>query len=220
MLYRVHGISGIATRLLRTVGDRTAFVVLQRDLNDPVDPPRCSVAFEMRRIDNATLESFAGMPAPFPRHLQYRRLYGQRSCYGAYVEGRILGLMWPVFQADNRLVLSRWRDLWPDEARLSSIWIDPTLRGTGLMAACLERFAAHVRRHGFRYLYAFTWEHNEASKKLHLRRGFRLVGKAWRYNFAWQSESQGFYLREAIPRAPLPAQHPGGDLALPLVIAA
>jgi GNAT superfamily N-acetyltransferase len=220
MLYREHGLSGIATRLLHVVGERTEFVVLQRDLTVPVDAPHCSVAFAMRRIDDATLESFAAMPAPFPRHLQYRRRHGQRNCYGAYVEGRIVGLMWPVFQADNRLVVSRWRDLWPDEARLSSIWIDPALRGTGLMAACLERFALHVARHGFRYLYAFTWEHNEASKRLHLRRGFRLVGKAWRYNLAWQREGRGVYIRQAIPRAPLPAQHPGGDLALPPVIAA
>jgi RimJ/RimL family protein N-acetyltransferase len=217
-LYREQGMSGIATRLLSAVGERTEFVVLQRDLTVPVDPARCAVAFEMRRIDDATLESFGGMPAPFPRHLQYRRRYGQRQCYGASVDGRIVGLMWPVFQADNRLTVSRWRDLWADEARLSSIWIDPALRGTGLMAACLERFALHVARHGFRYLYAFTWEGNEASKRLHLRRGFRLVGRAWRVSFAWQREGGGFYRRQPIPRAPLPARHPGGDLALPPVI--
>ena len=220
MLYRQHGVSGIVTRLLRAVGERTEFVVLQRDLTLPVDTPRCSVAFEMRRIDDATLESFAGMPAPFPRHLHYRRRYGQRNCYGAHAEGRIVGLMWPVFMADNRLVVSQWRDLWPDEARLSSIWIDPALRGTGLMAACLERFALYVGRHGFRYLYAFTWQKNEASKKLHLRRGFRIVGKAWRYNLACHREGRGLYVRQAIPRGPLAAQHPSGDLALPPVISA
>jgi len=105
-----------------------------------------------------------------------------------------------------------------DEARLASIWVAPKCRGTGLIDACYERFEGICGAAGFRYFYTFTWIGNHGSRKLSLRRGFREVGKIDRYSFRWQREGRGLYIRRRIPREPLGAVHPGGDLALPEVI--
>ena len=73
-------------------------------------------------------------------------------------------------------MVSPWRVLLADEGRIGSIWADPRYRGTGLMAACIERFARHLAGQGIRYLYACTWIGNLASIRLHERLGFSKVG--------------------------------------------
>lgn len=216
--YRDRGAGGLLRAALDRIYERTEFVAMQRDLRHPTAPPHCTLDFELRQIDDARLERFKDLPYPFSRHYQYRFEQGQRRCYGALVGDQIVALMWPLFAADNPRLVTRWRYLLPDEARISSIWADPRVRGTGLMAACIERFATYVRAHGFCYLYAFTWVNNQASIRLHERLGFRTVGRIRRHSLRWQEEGRGLYLRTPIPRDPMPATHPGGDLELPAVL--
>jgi len=210
--------------LVQSIADRiyiyehTEFIVLQRDLRQPPLPAPCSLSFRLRRVDDALFERFREMPHPFPRHYEYRSVYGMRRCYAGWVGDEIVALMWPVFHADNNRLVTRWRYLLPDEARLASIWVAPQCRGTGLIDACYARFEAICGAAGFRYFYTFTWIGNNGSRKLSLRRGFREVGKIDRYSFRWQPEGRGLYIRQRIPREPLGAVHPGGDLALPEVI--
>ena len=128
--------------------------------------------------------------------------------------------MWPLVQADNRRVVSRWRYLLEDECRLGSIWADPFVRGTGLIDACLERFADLFAARGFRYMYEFTWVGNTAAQRLYLRRGFRDVGRVRRYSLGFQREGNGLYLRSPIARESVAAAHPGGDLEMPAVLSA
>lgn len=216
--YQERGLEGVMRGALDRVYERTDFVAMQRDLQRSAPPPRCSVVFELRWITDDELRRFKDMPYPFSRHYQYRFEQGQRRCYGALVDDQIVALMWPLFQTDNARMVTRWRYLLPDEARISSIWAAPRFRGTGLMQASLERVAAYLTAHGFRYLYAFTWVNNHASRRLHERLGFRAVGRIRRYAFRWQKEGHGLYVRTPIPRDPVPAVHPGGDLELPVVL--
>ena len=218
--WRAEGLRGLAAGVSRRAYDRTEFVVLQRDLRSPSAPVVSRVPFELRRVDDAQLERFGAMPAPFPRHREYRVVYGQRHCYAAHVGDRIGALMWPLVQADNRRVVSRWRYLLEDECRLGSIWADPAVRGTGLMEACLERFAEHFAARRFRYMYGFTWVGNTAAQRLHLRRGFKNVGRVRRYTLGFQREGDGLYLRFPIAREPVSPGHPGGDLELPAILSA
>ncbi|MCI0546190.1 MAG: GNAT family N-acetyltransferase [Candidatus Rokubacteria bacterium] len=217
-LWRAQGSRGVARAVIGRVYQRDDFVILQRDLQEQVPPLECRVDFTLRQLDDATLESFRHRPYPFSRHHEYRFRHGQRRCYGAVVGDRIAALMWPSFAIDNRRVVSPWRRLWPDEARIGSIWADPEYRGTGLMGACIGAFAGYLGRRGFRYLYACTWGGNQASIRLHERLGFRAVGRATRHAFTWQAEGRGFYVRTRIPRAPLAPGHPGGDADLPEVL--
>lgn len=214
-LYREQGLRGIWKEALGRIYERTDFVILRRDLAEPLAEARCSVPFILRRVGDGEIARFREMPAPFPRHYQYRHEYGQRHCYGAFVGDRIAALMWPLFEADNRRVVSPWRILWPDEARLSSIWADPEFRGTGLMDACLEKFAACLKGRGYRYLYASTWIGNESSIRLHRRRGFEVAGKATRYSFRCQKDGRGLYIREKIDRPPAAVTGPAADMPLP-----
>jgi ribosomal protein S18 acetylase RimI-like enzyme len=218
--WRSDGLGGLAAGVTRRAWDRTEFVVMQRDLRNAGAPAPSRIPFELRRVDGAQLERFGAMPAPFPRHRQYRVAYGQRHCYAAYVGDRISALMWPLVQADNRRVVSRWRYLLEDECRLGSIWADPAARGTGLMDACLERFAEHFAARGFRYMYGFTWMGNTAARRLHQRRGFKEVGRVRRYSLGFQREGDGLYLRSPIAREPVSPGHPGGDLELPAILCA
>jgi len=209
---------GLATDALGRVCRRTEFVALQRDLLQSIAPMSCRVSYELRRIDDATLHGFRDMPFPFSRHYQYWVEWRQRQCYGAFVGERIVALMWPLFSADNDQLVTKWRYLLPDEARISSIWTDPEYRGTGLMACCIEKFAALLRSAGFRYLYAFTWVGNHSSIGLHKKLGFQVVGRICHYSLAWQNEGHGIYIRGRIARAPMSATHPEGDFLLPDVI--
>jgi ribosomal protein S18 acetylase RimI-like enzyme len=216
--WRAEGLRGLTAGVTRRAYDRTEFVVFQRNLRTPPAPAASRVSFELRRVDDVLLERFGTMPAPYPRHREYRVVYGQRHCYAAHVGDRISALMWPLVQADNRRVVSRWRFLLEDECRLGSIWADPAIRGTGLIDACLERFAELFAARGFRYMYEFTWVGNTAAQRLYLRRGFKDVGRVRRYSLGFQREGHGLYLRSPIAREPVSSGHPGGDLELPGIL--
>jgi hypothetical protein len=218
-VYARGGLGALARGLADSVYEHVEFVAAQRDLRLPPLPAPCDLAFELRLVDDALFERFREMPAPFPRHFDYRYVYGMRRCYAAWVGNEIGALMWPVFQADNTRLVTRWRYLLPDEARVSNIWASPVYRGTGLIDACFARFEGLVRNAGFRYFYTFTWVGNHGSRKLSARRGLSEVGSIHRYAFRWQREGRGLYIRTRIPREPLAAVHPGGDMALPDVIA-
>ena len=217
-VYADGGVRGILRAAADRVYERTEFVAAQRDLRRPPPDLRCTVGFDLRRIGDPLLDTFWNMPAPFNRHWDYRFTYGMRHCYGAFVDGRTVALMWPVFEADNRLIVTRWRYLLPDEARISNAWADPSVRGTGLIAAAYERLTRLIAAAGFRYIYSFTWIGNHASRKFQSRMGYAEVGNIVRYSFAWQREGHGLYLRDRIPRDPLGHDHPGGDMHLPEVV--
>lgn len=216
--YAEGGLRGILRSAASHVYERTEFVAAQRDLLKPPPDLRCALAFDLRRVDDRQLDSFRTMPSPFNRHWDYRFTYGMRRCYAAYTDGRVVALMWPVFEADNRLIVTRWRYLLPDEARISNAWADRSVRGTGLIAVAYERLTRVIAAAGFRYIYGFTWINNHASRKFQARMGYNEVGNIVRYSFAWQPEGRGLYLRDAIPRDPVGPDHPGGDMALPEVI--
>ncbi len=217
-VYAKQGFGGLGRAVAGSLFEYTEFVAAQRDLRLPPVPASCNLSFHLRRVDDAVFEQFKSMPAPLPRHFEYRAVYGMRNCYAAWIGGDLGAVMWPVFEADNRRMVTCWRYLLPDEARVSNIWASPTYRGTGLIDACFERFETLFRAAGFRYFYTFTWVGNRASRKLSARRGYREVGSVHRYSFRWQREGSGIYVRSPIPRDPLGPEHPGGDMALPEVI--
>lgn len=217
-VYAQEGLGGLRRRAADRIFEHVEFVAAQRDLRPPPLPARCSRSFQIRRVDATLLERFRQMPDPFPRHFEYRANYGMRHCYAVWVDQDIGALMWPVFQADNRRMVTRWRYLLPDEVRLASIWVSPAQRGTGLIDACYARFESLFRDAGFRYFYTFTWVGNHGSRRLSARRGFREVGSIHRYSLRWQREGSGLYFRQRIPRDPLEPEHPGGDMTLPDVI--
>jgi RimJ/RimL family protein N-acetyltransferase len=217
-VYAQEGFGGLSRTLAGRIVEHTEFVGAQLDLRSPLRPAQCALAFELRLVDDALFERFRTMPAPFPRHYEYRAMYGMRRCYGAWVGEEIGCLVWPVFQADNKRMVTRWRYLLPDEARLASIWASPKFRGTGLIDACYARFERIFRDGDFRYFYTFTWVGNRASRRMSARRGMHEVGSIHRFSFRWQREGHGIYIRHPIPREALEPTHPGGDLELPAVI--
>ena len=217
-IYDNQGLRGLSKEMLSRFCECSEFVALQRDLTLAAPEIHCDLLFQLKRIDDATFQQFKHMPYPFSRHYQYRVEYGQRSCYGAFIGDHIAALMWPLLQADNATMVSKWRYLLPDEARISSIWTDPQYRGSGLMGACIEKFATYLKAHGFRYLYAFTWVENYASIRLHEKLGFQNVGSIHRYSFRWQKDGHGIYIRKHLPRIPLAKLHPPGELELPEIV--
>jgi len=217
-VYAQEGLGGLGRAVTGRLVEHTEFVASQRDLRLPAPPATCTLTFQLKLVDDALLERFRRMPEPFPRHFEYRAIYGMRRCYAAWVGDDIGALMWPVFQADNDRMVNRWRYLLPDEARLCNNWASPRYRGTGLIDACFEQLVAVIRDTGFRYLYNFTWIGNNAARKLYTRRGLREVGSVHRFSFGWQAEGSGIYFRPRIPRDPVEPKHPGGDMDLPGVI--
>ena len=209
-IYSAEGASGVA----RAVVEHARFAVFLRDLTLEAPPARCELSFRLRRADPALLDRFREMPEPFPRHSEYRSIYGMRHCYAAWIGEEIGALIWPAFQADNRRMINRCRDLLPDEARIANIWTSPAYRGTGLVDASFERLAATVAAAGFRYLYVFAWVDNEAARRLYLRRGLRDVSSVDRIAFRFQRSGRGLYLRRPVPRDPLGPDYPGGDMVL------
>jgi ribosomal protein S18 acetylase RimI-like enzyme len=217
-VYAESGMRGIARAVSGRVFEHVEFVASQRDLRHAAPPAPCDLAFQLRLVDDALLEHFRMMPEPFPRHFEYRAIYGMRRCYAAWVGEDIGALMWPVFQADNPRMVNRWRCLLPDEARLCNNWASPAYRGTGLIDAAFEQLVSFIGHAGFRYLYNFTWIGNHSARKLYTRRGLREVASVHRYSFRWQPEGSGLYFRSPIPRDELASEHPGGDMDLPEVI--
>ncbi len=205
-IYSAHGLRGVARAVADRFVDHTEFVVFLRDLRVEAPPAACALSFQLRRADDALFQRFRAMPAPFPRHSEYRSIFGMRHCYTAWVGEEIGALLWPAFQADNRRIINRCRVLLPDEARIANVWASPAYRGTGLIDAAFERLVAVIADAGFRYLYVFTWVGNEAAKKLYRRRGMREVATVHHVAFRFQNAGRGLYFRQRIPRAP-----PGSD---------
>lgn len=216
-IYSAQGFGGVA----RAVGERlfeyTEFVVFLRDLKVEPPPARCALGFDLRRVDDALFERFRDMHAPFPRHREYRTIYGMRHCYAAWIGEEIGALIWPAFQADNERIINRCRVLLPDEARIANVWASPAYRGTGLIDAVFERLVSVIARGGFRYLYVFTWAGNEAAKKLYRRRGMAEAGRVHHVELRILRRGNGLYVRERIVRAPS-ENAPSGDMPMPEAI--
>jgi ribosomal protein S18 acetylase RimI-like enzyme len=217
-IYAAQGLGGVARAVADRLIDYTEFVVFLRDLREDGPPASCAVDFTLRRVDDALFERFREMPAPFPRHREYRTIYGMRHCYAAWVGEEIGALIWPAFQADNELIINRCRVLLPDEARIANVWASPAYRGTGLIDATFERLVSVIAEGGFRYLYVFTWVGNDAAKKLYRRRGMREVATVRQIALRSRRAESGFYIRQRIPRAPLESGHPHGDMEIPETI--
>lgn len=205
--------------LLRKIFDKfiekTVFVAMQRDLNIARPLVKCNIPFELKKLDDATISEFRKLPPPFPRHYQYRFEYGLRNCYGAFHKDKIVALMWPFCRKDNSHMVTKWRFLLADEARVSNLWVDPAYRGTGLMLVCMAIFANYFKNAGCNYQYGFTWENNHASIKFHSKSGFHIAGKILRYSFPFLKEGNGIYFRSKIIRNPVPPECMEDDFNLP-----
>jgi ribosomal protein S18 acetylase RimI-like enzyme len=217
-IYAAEGLGGVARAVADRLIDYTEFVVFLRDLQEDGPPAPCAVEFTLRRVDDALFERFREMPAPFPRHREYRTIYGMRHCYAAWVGEEIGALIWPAFQADNERVINRCRALLPDEARIANVWASPAYRGTGLIDAAFERLVSVIAKGGIRYLYVFTWVGNEAAKKLYRRRGMREVATVQHIALRFPRAGSGLYIRGRVPRDPVASGHRGGEIALPETI--
>jgi len=217
-VYAAEGLRGIARAVADRIVDHTEFVVYLRDLAVEAPPVRCDLSFQLRRADDALLTRFREMPPPFPRHSEYSSIFGMRHCYAAWVGEEIGALLWPAFQADNRRIINRCRDLLPDETRIANVWASPAYRGTGLIDAAFERLVCATATAGFRYLYVFTWVGNEAARKLYRRRGLQEVSRVHHIAFRVQQAGRGLYIRQPVRREPLGPGHPDGDMVLPETI--
>ena len=189
--------------------------MFQRELTLAAPEVDCRISFELKKIDDTEFQKFKDWPHPFPRHYQYRFLYGQKTCYGAYVDGGIGALVWIVLPTDNDQVVNRWRYLLRDEVRIADYWADPQYRGTGLIDESIERLLEYCAQSGMRYAYISPGADNEPSKRLCLRRGFQLIGTVKNYRFAWQRPGAGIYFRDQVPRAAPDTTNVSGDIELP-----
>jgi GNAT superfamily N-acetyltransferase len=217
-IYAAQGLGGVARAVADRLIDYTEFVVFLRDLREDAPPALCTLEFTLRRVDDALFERFREMPTPFPRHREYRTIYGMRHCYAAWVGEEIGALIWPAFQADNERIINRCRVLLPDEARIANVWASPAYRGTGLIDATFERLVSVIAMGGFRYLYVFTWVGNEAAKKLYRRRGMVEVATVHQIAVRSQRPGGGLYIRQRVPRESIHGNHPGGDMVMPETI--
>ena len=175
--YRDHGIGTVLRELVAKVLDVSEFVVMRRDMRALASDVQCEITFELKRIDDATLESFKNLPAPLPRHFEYRTQYGQRHCYGAYVNGKIQALMWVLFKEDNGLCVNTWHYLLADEAIITDVWDHPHYRGIGLIHVAMERIIKHLEKNGIHYGYEYTWHGNERAKCSYQKLNFHTIGK-------------------------------------------
>lgn len=215
VIWQEEGFRGLVSEIVNYVYDKTENVLFQRDLMLTAPEVKCSVSFQLKRIDDTTFQKFKDMPAPFPRHCQYRFLYGQKTCYGAYIGGDIKALMWVLLHTDNDHMVNRWRYLLPDEVRLADYWADPHYRGTGLIDEAIEQVLDFCAQRGKRYAYISPGADNEPSKRLCTRRGFTMIGRIKNYRLAWQRPGSGIYFRHRVPRGPLKSNYIGGDIELP-----
>jgi len=214
-IWREGGFSRLISEVVGYVYDTTENVMFQRHLTLAAPEVKCRLSFQLKKIDDTTFQKFKDMPAPFPRHYQYRFLYGQKTCYGAYIGGDIKALMWVVLHTDNYQVVNRWRYLLRDEVRIADYWADPHYRGTGLIDEAIERLLDYCAQRGRRFAYISPGADNESSKRLCIRRGFKMIGTVRNYRLAWQRPGSGIYFRDRVPRVPLESNYVGGDIELP-----
>ena len=214
-IWREGGAPALISEILNYVYDKTENVLFQRDLSLTAPEVKCRLSFQLKKIGGTTFQKFKDMPDPFPRHYQYRFLYGQRTCYGAYIDGDIKALMWVLLHADNYHVVNRWRYLLCDEVRIADYWADPHFRGTGLIDEAIERVLDYCAQRGKRYAYISPGADNEPSKRLCIRRGFKMIGRINNYRLAWQRPGSGIYFRDRVPRVPLESNYIAEDIELP-----
>ena len=209
------GVTGLIGELKHYVYDKTENLMFRRDLSLKAPDVKCEISFQLRKVTDETFQTFKAMPPPFPRHGQYRFVYGQKTCYGAYIRNEIKALIWLLLHTDNHQVVNRWRYLLRDEVRIADYWVDKSHRGTGLIDASMEQLLGFCAQNGKRYAYVSPGADNEPSKRLCFRRGFTLVGTVKNYRWAWQNPGSGIYFRDPLPRPPLDPNYPKGEIDLP-----
>ena len=86
-----------------------------------------------------------------------------------------------VVEDDGRVVAFAWVSSYRERPCYSgvgehSVYADRHARGTGAGAAALQALFEECRKRGFWKLVSRIFPHNEASRRLHLKVGFREVG--------------------------------------------
>ncbi|MBN4079058.1 GNAT family N-acetyltransferase [Beggiatoa alba] len=216
--YRDHGLGALTREIAEKIIDVSEFIVMRRDMLMDSPESDCKLQFELKRIDNATFESFKEKSNPFPRHFEYHSEYGQRYCYGVYVGDEIGALMWILFREDNDKCVNTWRYLLSDEARIADVWAHPKYRGTGLIHTAMERMINFVGSLGIRYTYVFTWQGNERAIHVYQRRGFTIIGNVWNIRWTSSRPGGGIHFRQKIVRDPIAVEWLRTQIILPDLI--
>jgi len=193
---RRSGVSGLLRELtakIVTVECYLAFRVQLREVSPDAD---CEISVALRRAQDADFGRFRGLPAPFPRHAEFREKFGIDQCYIGFVNDDIAHLAWIYYPHDSKHQPTRFRRLRSDEVAIANCVTLPAFRGRGVFPAVLRQLLAKLKSEGYRHCYSYIEVGNAPSQRAVAKVGFRPVGKSWRVRFFFfRDPAAGIYVR-------------------------
>jgi RimJ/RimL family protein N-acetyltransferase len=197
--------SGELSELIRSLSGKLltveTYLAYRIDLAGVPPQPANNLPLALRRAVDADFRSFRNLPAPFPRHAEFREKFGLDQCYIGTIDGEIAHLAWIYYPGESNRHPTRFRRFRSDEVAIANCVTLPRFRGKGVYPAVIRQLLPQLRSEGYRYCYMYIDVENLASRRGVEKVGFAPAGKSWRVRcFFHRDPASGIYLRGVCRR--------------------
>jgi len=199
---RSAGVGGLLKELTAKVVTVEHYLAYHLKLSE-VPPNRTGeIAIAVRRAQDADFSDFRRLPAPFPRHAEFRDKFGLDQCYIGVLDKEIAHLAWIYYPHEAKRHPTPFRRLRPDEVAIANCVTLPAFRGRGVYPAVLRQLLAQLQSEGYRHCFMYIDAGNDPSQRGVMKMGFKPVGRSWRMRFFFHKDpADGIYIRGACSRA-------------------
>lgn len=174
ILLRQEGLRKTAAWFLSNLLRVQRFIVFESEIRGPLPSIQEDPDIEVRQATPENLQSVRQSHPSLPVEFYYDKVYGLRTCFLAFFQGRVAGVSWLSLPGEY----NRYFDLQPGEAEGFQIYVLPEFRSYPLSRS-LWRRTAYVQQqwlqaHGYRRLYARVPEANREWSRIVNRRYERI----------------------------------------------
>jgi RimJ/RimL family protein N-acetyltransferase len=199
---RSAGVSGLLRELTAKVVTVEIYLAYHVALCGVLPNPAGEIAIMVRRAEDADFREFRCLPAPFPRHAEFREKFGLDQCYMGFVDDEIAHIAWIYYPHEAKRHPTRFRRLRSDEVAIANCVTLPAFRGRGVYPAVLRQLLARLQSEGYRHCYMYIDAGNEPSRRGVMKVGLAPVGRSWRVRFFFHRDpASGIYIRGACSGA-------------------
>jgi RimJ/RimL family protein N-acetyltransferase len=199
---RSAGVSGLLKELSAKVVTVETYLAYHLDLRGVPPDPNGEIVVAVRRAQDADYREFRRLPAPFPRHAEFRDKFGLDQCYIGFLNHEIAHLAWIYYPHEAMRHPTPFRRLRPDEVAIANCVTLPAFKGRGVYPAVLRQLLAQLQSEGYRQCFMYIDAGNNPSQRGVIKVGFKPVGRSWRVRFFFHKDpAAGIYIRGACSRA-------------------
>ena len=185
----------IGIELIRLPYRRLRFVILARDLSDPLPVFQPKIPLEIRPFEPTDLKFAQTIDRPSEARLCQRRLERGQAGFVAITDGQIAGYAWGCIQMDPQLERVTF-DLLPGDFLCTDVFTVPAWRGRGNQTALTLARLEHFKALGYQRAICYIEQHNAPSLAVWQRKlesttlgwiDFTRAGSHYQVRYQWSN---------------------------------